>query len=345
MEGAGYSIDSDPGLEREELFSIVSRTSYYILGHTFDYCRTFTTITIDAQYVFGDMNGTFPDVYRGGEAGEVYVSSWFPDWTYKVSFSADTGETFRHVYISEIYDGTERYKPIFISDREPGVFYILHRYEIEDPDPWGWHMKLCIEYYRDYGETLEAVFWHDMTKNYTYEEVICDHTVHLESKATDQNSIQLQWLTSADDSFIRGFHIYRNSKRITHEMLTGTTTYTDENLPAGDYEYYVVAYYESGCISDSSNHITQTITLGTGDMENLGEITLYPNPTQDQLNISAPSTKSIANIQVFDLSGKSIAVIVEEESGTINLSHLPAGIYFVQIQTHGGITTKKIVKQ
>jgi hypothetical protein len=53
-----------------------------------------------------------------------------------------------------------------MSDREPGVFYIIHRYEIEVFNPRGWYNKYCIEYYRDYGETLVDTYCHDITKDY-----------------------------------------------------------------------------------------------------------------------------------------------------------------------------------
>ena len=59
-----------------------------------------------------------------------------------------------------------------MSDREPGVFYIIRRSEEVDIYTypwWGFHTKLCIEYYRDYGETLVDTYCHDVTRNYTNE--------------------------------------------------------------------------------------------------------------------------------------------------------------------------------
>jgi len=160
----------EPGLKYGEAFIVETSASYKgQLMHTYDFYETYSTIPIDSQYVFGQLHG-WPDVYRGALPGEVYIDSWFPDDTYKVSFSADTGHNFKHVYQCKtncfIYGGLIESKPFFMSDREPGVFYILRRYEVEDKDPWGWHLKLCIEYYRDYGETLVATYCHDVTKDY-----------------------------------------------------------------------------------------------------------------------------------------------------------------------------------
>jgi hypothetical protein len=233
----------------------ITTAPYYdirLLYHTNDFFLTATEISIDEQYVFGQMSQGFPDVYRGGLPGEVYISSWFPDNTYKVSFSADTGYTFRHVYISDVHPPGATFYPHFMSDREPGDFYIFQRYEVADANPLGWHIKLCIDYYRDYGEILEATFCHDLTRDYEYEEVICEHTTDLSSEIINANSIQLQWSNTAEN--IRGYHIYRNNTCITSEMLTNTI-YLDENLSDGVYEYYVRSYYQEGCVSDSSNHV------------------------------------------------------------------------------------------
>jgi len=131
--------------------------------------------TIDEEFVGGQMGGIFPDVYRGGLPGEVYIDSWFsdsdsnPNWTYKVSFSADTGHTFQHVYINEPVDPVYDYGVTFMSDREPGVFYVIKYYDVEDTDPWGKHRKICVDYYRDYGDTFVDTYCHDITKDYKNE--------------------------------------------------------------------------------------------------------------------------------------------------------------------------------
>ena len=165
----------EPGLINGEAFGVSTNLYNGKLTHTYNFYETYTTISIDSQFVCCQIWGVFPDVYRGGLPGEVYVSSMFPygnqynpDVKYKVSFSADTGHTFRHVYESEFLEAGGTY-PTFMSDREPGVFYIVRKYEIEDKNPWGWHTKICVEYYRDYGETLVATYCHDITKDYENE--------------------------------------------------------------------------------------------------------------------------------------------------------------------------------
>jgi len=163
---------AEPGLQYGEGFSL---WSHRLLRYSHDFGQTVIEIPIDSQYVFGTIF-IDPDVYRGGLPGEVYVISEFIEFpepkyilNYKVSFSADTGYTFRHVFISEPYHVDFPAIPLFMSDREPGVFYIIWYYEVEDFNPWGWHTKICVEYYRDYGETLVDTYCHDITKDYNIE--------------------------------------------------------------------------------------------------------------------------------------------------------------------------------
>ena len=252
-------LGKESGLSEEEFFSVYG--SYpiipYTLLHTYDLI-TYTEIPIDEEIIGGQIGTLFPDVYRGSLPGEVYISSWFPDYSYKVSFSADTGYTFRHVYICEEcnpYLG-EQIRRYFMSDREAGVFYIIHFSEVMDTNPLGHHTKICIDYFRDYGEILEATFCHDLTKDYVYEEITCNHTTVLHSEVVNLNSIRLQWSNAADN--IRGYHVFRDNARITNELLT-EPTYLDEYLQKGEYKYYVRTYYEIGCASDSSNHVTESI--------------------------------------------------------------------------------------
>jgi len=331
---------SEPGLQNGEGFSLWSR----LFRYSCDFGKNFIEIPIDSQFVFGTIMGRAPDVYRGGLPGEVYVDSWFPDDRYRVSFSADTGQTFRHVYFCDDYDPyTNIFMPIFMSDREPGVYYIINRYEEEDTNPCGWHVKVCIYYYREYGELLEAVFCHDLTKKYEFEEIICDNATYLEA-TVNLNSVQLQWINTADN--IRGYHVFRNGTRISNELLT-EPSYLDPNLLNENYEYFVRTYYEEGCVSDSSNHVMVKIGVGIKEFVELDNIAIFPNPTTGKLEVES-SNLLIMNIDIFDIYGKELSshhLLASSSHQKIDIPHLQAGIYFVRITTEKGIvTTKKIIK-
>ena len=76
----------------------------------------------------------------------------------------------------------------------------------------------------------------------------------------------------------------------------------------------------------------------------ISNINIYPNPTENFLNISNPNNVEIKSISVVDINGR----IVKNQSNSlsqINVSDLNAGVYFVTIEAAEGKTTKKFIKQ
>jgi len=325
---------SEPGLQNGEGFSIWY-SSNRLLRYSNDFGKTFTEFPIDSQFVYGNFSGFPPDVYRGALPGEVYVSSRFPDNTYKVSFSADTGHTFRHVYIHENISLSEYIG--FMSDREAGGFYIIRRHQIEDFNPWGWHLKLCIDYYRDYGETLVDTYCHDLHKNYGK---TCEPVNNLAAEKITEHSILLTWTEPVSSLPVIAYQIYRNEEFLT--SIT-TTSFLDENLPVGNYEYYVVAHYEMGCVADSSNHVKVEIEVGIDEYLQ-PNFTVIPNPATNQVTIS--SATSFHSVEIINFLGQT--VVSQSSIGntaTINVSNLNNGVYFVRVGFESGGSVKKLVKQ
>ncbi|MDR2971694.1 MAG: T9SS type A sorting domain-containing protein, partial [Bacteroidales bacterium] len=140
---------------------------------------------------------------------------------------------------------------------------------------------------------------------------------------------------------------------LTTSLITATS-YIDENLPNGKYNYYIITYYTNDCISDSSNHVEQTIALSIKEMNN--EIAIYPNPTKNEFKVSGFGFK-VSSIEIFDLMGRTVEAHQFPSFGgagvvnngrpetTINISHLPPGMYFIRITTENGVITRKITRK
>ena len=76
-------------------------------------------------------------------------------------------------------------------------------------------------------------------------------------------------------------------------------------------------------------------------------IVLYPNPTTGELHIQISDMRYVtSDIVIYDIFGR-IQTIGKSEIGKseINISHLPAGIYFVKIGTGKEVISRKVVKQ
>jgi hypothetical protein len=72
----------------------------------------------------------------------------------------------------------------------------------------------------------------------------------------------------------------------------------------------------------------------TVEIEKTEKIRAYPNPTKGQLTIESGGLK-IKDIEIYDVIGKvQIPTLKgDRRMSIIDISHLPAGIYFLKIQT------------
>ncbi|GEM_PF-6776502 len=101
-----------------------------------------------------------------------------------------------------------------------------------------------------------------------------------------------------------------------YEINAGGSLYTAQD------EYF---YYQS--------------TASLNEMSEI-EFNVYPNPTSEVVNIS--SSNSINSMILFSLDGKKL---ISQSNGTsINISHLPQGNYFLEVQTSKGASRKMISK-
>ncbi|HBY66852.1 MAG TPA: hypothetical protein DEG69_03175 [Flavobacteriaceae bacterium] len=87
-------------------------------------------------------------------------------------------------------------------------------------------------------------------------------------------------------------------------------------------------------------------TLSVDDKISEESVSLYPNPTNDELNIKL-SQNLEADIRIFDTLGKLIIYqpnVTISGSYSVGVSGLNNGIYFVRINTEAGTVTKKFIK-
>jgi endonuclease I len=101
-----------------------------------------------------------------------------------------------------------------------------------------------------------------------------------------------------------------------------------------------------GEVASSSGSYTVSDASGINDIS-LNEVTFYPNPANDELNISVNNYSGELDIQVYNIIG---SLVYSEKSNInnnhkISLSEIESGIYFIKI-TYGGFsnTQKFIIK-
>lgn len=87
----------------------------------------------------------------------------------------------------------------------------------------------------------------------------------------------------------------------------------------------------------------ETELLNTADFDKT-QVTLYPNPVNEQLHIS--TKEKINAITIYNQLGQmSISTkSINDMNTTLDVSHLNTGVYFIQIEIGQNVITKKIIK-
>lgn len=86
--------------------------------------------------------------------------------------------------------------------------------------------------------------------------------------------------------------------------------------------------------------VSASSTLSNHDISKIA-FTIYPNPVQNTLTVDA--REAVNSIKVFDVLGKQM--LTAQNSNIIDVSTLEKAIYFAQIQTDSGSSTKKFIKE
>ena len=85
--------------------------------------------------------------------------------------------------------------------------------------------------------------------------------------------------------------------------------------------------------------LTQCTILSVADVD-FNELSLYPNPVENSLNIVFDD--EVEKVEIYDVQGRKINV--EKMKKNINFTNYSKGIYFLKIFAHNGVSTKKVIK-
>ena len=77
--------------------------------------------------------------------------------------------------------------------------------------------------------------------------------------------------------------------------------------------------------------------------ELLDQVSIYPNPTTDIINVNVPSSVEVSGITIYDILGKNTGASIN--NGAIDISNLTKGIYILSVETTAGTLTQKVVKK
>ena len=163
---------------------------------------------------------------------------------------------------------------------------------------------------------------------------------NLEANKTSFNNVELEWDAIQEDGLV-GYHLYRNDEQLNDGEILTENNYVDYDVDYPQvYDYYVVAEYGNGCLSDTSN--IETISFGTGVDDNKAEnIAIYPNPASDIAKMEV--TSNVKQLRVMNSLGQVVytADVLSSDVKKVNVSDYEAGTYIVQFTTDDGAVINK----
>lgn len=194
-----------------------------------------------------------------------------------------------------------------------------------------WNVEYCIAIAAvcEFGEGLPSS---TICKSVNY----CYIPQDLTAVAAENNSINLSWSSSENAAT---YNIYRDGVEIV--SMISTNNYLDNNLTIGSYCYQVTALCEIG-ESDFSNEDCEDV-ISINEWEKNYKI--YPNPANNEINITGENIKSI---KMYDVLGKIVKEIkiVSQSNAMLNTSSILSGIYIIEvITTDGNVSSQKVVIQ
>lgn len=95
--------------------------------------------------------------------------------------------------------------------------------------------------------------------------------------------------------------------------------------------------------TEGMNNLLQTVSLGSlnQDVSENAQVKIYPNPSSTTITIN--SKESISKMQLFNTLGQK--VFIKASGNSIDISFLPAGNYFLHLETNKGKVVKQISKK
>jgi len=130
------------------------------------------------------------------------------------------------------------------------------------------------------------------------------------------------------------------------------TTYVLNHTSTGQIFQLVTKTYPDSIAFDPDRHLVclhsiSSSNVGTNQLEENSEISIFPNPTNDIVFID-PKNQSIQEICILDVQGRVLEKIYfkgESNKVEINLSKYVTGSYFLRIRTHKSTYIRNILKQ
>ena len=122
----------------------------------------------------------------------------------------------------------------------------------------------------------------------------------------------------------------------------GSTTLYDSDL-YGNFDLFGESRLRGSQIDMGANEIQNDPSLGTAASALNKEISIYPNPVNNELNIR--TTHQPESIRIYSLDGKLLTEKVNKNLNKVDVKNLPSGTYLLKVKTKQGEHQVKFIKK
>lgn len=131
-------------------------------------------------------------------------------------------------------------------------------------------------------------------------------------------------------------HLLKAHGASYYEWSTGEHTSAIAVSPT-EVTTYTVTGTRGNCSSTASTTLLDIADMGASAVQ------LYPNPAHDRVVVAADGMRSV---QLVNLMGQVVETRhTQSDALTLDLSNLPAGVYFVRVETASNIVVKKLIRK
>lgn len=138
------------------------------------------------------------------------------------------------------------------------------------------------------------------------------------------------------DNNLMAYNVFRNGEKISSQLVDKRQSRFTDTEAFDNCYYEVVAYYFDGSVSDISNRFTIGELSSVDRLEANNGIRIYPNPATDYIHI----TGEVNSATLSNINGQ---ICITTSENNMAVSELPAGVYFLKIQSGDKIQTEKIL--
>lgn len=180
-------------------------------------------------------------------------------------------------------------------------------------------------------------------------QVYCNPVMNFEfAIPIDKEVMELYLIWDAPEEGSTGelqhFDVYRDSAVIATVQYDSNFIhyeYIDTITIGAQAEYFIMAVYSDGCEAPSETLIGEGIPHQLSEMDANG-VSIYPNPTENQLNIVAEDLQRISMYNAIGQLVKTVEVGGQNQF-TMEVGNYPTGLYTLRLVMDKGVINKTIL--